>query len=194
VPLPPAARALIELVEGWRYEQLTMHVESWAFHASRAHGRLFSRREAAQAWYREEYEPIADFLEETGFGGPGTQTARYLRIVKLRNLLVHDRGWGEEVIDQLVEATRKPPPDQADERLRRILKELRRSQPQIGALDGTRRRTRRPVPLRTPARYGRDRTDPRAMRRRVTPLAVRLEGRLYARTRVRRRSGPRRWW
>jgi hypothetical protein len=136
VPLPPAARARVELIEGWRYEQLATHVEAWAFHASHAHGRLFSRREAAQAWYQEEYKPIADFLEETGFGGPGTQTARYLRTVKLRNLLLHDRGWGEEVIDELVEATRKPPPDECDERLRRILKELRRRQPQIGALAG----------------------------------------------------------
>jgi hypothetical protein len=58
---------------------------------------------------------------------------------------VHDRGWGEEVIDQLVEMTHKPPPDQGDERLRRILKELRRRQPQIGALADKRRR-RRAVP------------------------------------------------
>jgi hypothetical protein len=36
---------------------------------------------------------------------------RYLRIVKLRDLLVHDRGWSDEVIDELVDATRNPPPD-----------------------------------------------------------------------------------
>ena len=129
VPLPPAARARIELVEGWRYEQLTTHVESWAFHASHAHGRLLSRRHAALAWFREEYQPMMDFLEKTGFGGSGTQTARYLRTVKLRNLLVHNRGWSEEVIDQLVEATGKPPPDQDDERLHRILRELRAANP-----------------------------------------------------------------
>jgi hypothetical protein len=147
VPLAPAAAARIELVEGWRYEQLGTHVESWAFDASQTHGRLLSRHQAAQAWFREEYEPIADFLEETGFGGPGTQTTRYLRIVKLRNLVAHNRDWSDDVINDLVQATRKRPSDQDDERLHRILKELHRRHPDIGAPEVMRRRSQHAAAL-----------------------------------------------
>jgi hypothetical protein len=56
VPLPPAARARIELAEAWRYEILAKHVESWSFRASQAEGTVLSRAEAAEAWFNEEYE------------------------------------------------------------------------------------------------------------------------------------------
>jgi hypothetical protein len=55
VPLAAAARARIQLSEAWRYEQLSKHVESWAFRASQAEGRLLSRAAAAEAWFHEEY-------------------------------------------------------------------------------------------------------------------------------------------
>jgi hypothetical protein len=150
VPLPPAARARIELAEGWRYEQLATHVESWAFRASHAHGRLLSRGHAAEAWFREEYAPIADFLAETGFGGPGTETVRYLRTVKMRNLLLHRRDWSDDVIEQLQAATGKSAGEHDDEGLRRLLKEMRRRQPKISTPDGQRRRTRHPGPTPPP--------------------------------------------
>ena len=71
VPLAAAARARIQLSEAWRYEQLSKHVESWAFRASQAEGRLLSRAAAAQAWFHEEYMPVADALDELGIGGQG---------------------------------------------------------------------------------------------------------------------------
>jgi hypothetical protein len=125
VPLPTAARARIHVTEGWRWDQLTTHVESWAFRASHADGKLLSRAEAAQAWFDEEYEPIADVLDELGVGGPGTETTRYLRIVLLRNLLMHERGWSDEVIERLMAAIRSNAPDESDEIVHRILKEMR---------------------------------------------------------------------
>jgi hypothetical protein len=125
VPLPTAARARIQVTEGWRWDQLTTHVESWAFRASHADGKLLSRAEAAQAWFHEEYEPIADVLDELGVGGPGTETTRYLRIVLLRNLLMHERGWSDEVIERLMAAIRSNAPDESDEIVHRILKEMR---------------------------------------------------------------------
>jgi hypothetical protein len=125
VPLPDAARARIRIEEGWRYDQLSTHVESWAFRASQAGGRLLARAQAAEAWYREEYEPIADLLDELGIGGPGTETTRYLRIVKLRNLLMHERGWSDDVIEMLLEAIRSSARDEVDEVVHRILKEMR---------------------------------------------------------------------
>jgi hypothetical protein len=125
VPLPAEARQRIRIVEGWRYDQLSTHVESWAFRASQQEGRLLSRAEAAEAWFREEYEPIADMLDELNIGGPGTETTRYLRIVKLRNLLMHDRGWSDAVIEKLLDAIRSSAPNEVDEVVHRILKEMR---------------------------------------------------------------------
>ena len=127
VPLPAPARARIQIVEGWRYAQLSTHVESWAYRASHADGRLLSRAQAAEAWFREEYEPIADVLDELGIGGPGTETTRYLRVVKLRNLLMHDSGWTDDVIERLLGAIRDSAPDEVDEIVHRILKEMRQS-------------------------------------------------------------------
>jgi hypothetical protein len=125
VPLPPAARARIDLTEAWRYEQLSKHVESWAFRASQAEGRLFSRVAAAEAWFREEYEPIADALEELGIGGPGTETTRFLRVVLLRDLLLRTGGWSDALLEQLLDAIRGSAHGESDEIVQRILREVR---------------------------------------------------------------------
>ena len=57
--------------------QLSTHVESWSYRASHADGRLLSRAQAAEAWFHEEYEPIADVLDELGIGGPRTEPTRF---------------------------------------------------------------------------------------------------------------------
>ncbi|HYH91261.1 MAG TPA: hypothetical protein VEX67_18660, partial [Solirubrobacteraceae bacterium] len=75
--------------------------------------------------FREEYVPIADLLDELGIGGPGTETTRYLRIVLLRNLLMQDRTWSDQVIEKLLEAIRSNAPDESDEIVHRILREMR---------------------------------------------------------------------
>lgn len=125
VPLPPAARARIDLTEAWRYEQLSKHVESWSFRASQAEGRLLSRVAAAEAWFREEYEPIADALEELGIGGPGTKTTRFLRVVLLRDLLLRTGGWSDELLERLLDAIRGSAHGESDEIVQRILREMR---------------------------------------------------------------------
>jgi hypothetical protein len=125
VPLPPAARARIDLAEAWRYEQLAKHVESWSFRASQAEGRLLSRAAAAQAWFNEEYEPVADTLDELGIGGPGTETTRFLRVVLLRDLLLHTGGWSDGVLERLLDAIRGSAHGESDEIVQRILKEMR---------------------------------------------------------------------
>jgi hypothetical protein len=125
VPLPPAARARIDLTEAWRYEQLSKHVESWAFRASQVEGRLLSRVAAAEAWFRDEYEPIADALEELGIGGPGTQTTRFLRVVLLRDLLLSTGGWSDALLERLLDAIRGSVHGESDEIVQRILREMR---------------------------------------------------------------------
>jgi hypothetical protein len=125
VPLPAAARARIDLAEAWRYEQLAKHVESWSFRASQAEGRLLSRAAAAEAWFSDEYEPVADALDELGIGGPGTETTRFLRVVLLRDLLLRTGGWSDELLERLLDAIRGSGQGESDEIVQRILKEMR---------------------------------------------------------------------
>jgi hypothetical protein len=124
VPLSASARARIQITEAWRYEQLSKHVESWAFRASQADGRLLSRAAAADTWFHEEYEPVADALEELGIGGPGTETTRFLRVALLRDLLLSTGGWSDDVLERLLEALRSSARGETDEIVQRILKEM----------------------------------------------------------------------
>jgi hypothetical protein len=79
----------------WRHEQLSKHVESRAFRASQAQGRLLTRAAAAETWFCEEYEPVADALDELGIGGSGTETTRCLRVALLRDLQLDRRQRGQ---------------------------------------------------------------------------------------------------
>jgi hypothetical protein len=124
VPLPADQRQRIELSDEWRYAQLAALVESWAFRASHAREHLLSREEAAAAWFQEEYEPVTQVLRETGVGGPGTETERYLRVAILRYLLLHTHDWTDEVIERLLGELRAPASDD-DTMIRQMLKELR---------------------------------------------------------------------
>jgi hypothetical protein len=123
VPLPPAARARIALSDEWRYAQLASLVEAWGFRASQAQGRLLSRREVAEAWFRNEYEPIVEVLEETGAGGPGTEAERFLRLAMLRYLLLHTHDWTDDVVARLLGEVR-PPRSDDDTLVHQILTEM----------------------------------------------------------------------
>ena len=67
--------------------------------------------QAGEAWFHEEYEPIADLLDELGIGGPRTDATRYLRIVVLRNRLMDDPSWTDDVTERVLEAIRTNAPD-----------------------------------------------------------------------------------
>jgi hypothetical protein len=108
IPLPPAARARIQLSDEWRYAELAVLIEAWGFRASHARERLLSRPEMAGAWFRDEYLPIVDALNEAGIGGPGTEAERYLRIAMLRYLLLHNHDWSDETVEELLGEARAP--------------------------------------------------------------------------------------
>jgi hypothetical protein len=124
VPLPPAARARIQLKDEWRWALLANLVEAWGFRASHAHGRLLSREETARLWFEQEYEPVVNVLREEDIGGAGTETERYLRIVMLRFLLLYTWDWSDETLDRLLDAERAPGIEQ-DTMVQQILKEMR---------------------------------------------------------------------
>src|SRR3954466_3651069 len=62
VPLAPEQRARIQLEDEWRYAQLAMLVEAWAYRASHERGELLSRHEMAQRWFKEEDDHISQDL------------------------------------------------------------------------------------------------------------------------------------
>ncbi len=124
VPLPPEARARIHFRDEWRYAELASLVESWGFRASHARGRLLSREEMAETWFREEYEPVVEVLREADLGGSGSEAERYLRIAMLRYLLLHTHEWTDEVVARLLGEVRAPSSED-DTMVHQILEELR---------------------------------------------------------------------
>jgi hypothetical protein len=124
VPLPPAARARIQLWDEWRYAQLATLVEAWGYRASHAREQLLSREEMAKAWFEEEYEPVVQALQDAEIGGPGTETERYLRIAMLRFLLLYTWDWSDEIVERLFGEARAPGAEQ-DTMVHQILKEMR---------------------------------------------------------------------
>jgi hypothetical protein len=124
VPLQPQQRARIQLSDEWRYAQLGMLVEAWGFRASHERGRLLSRAEMAELWFREEYEPIAQTLRDAEAGGAGTETERYMRLAMLRYLLLHTHEWTDEMLERLLGEAHRPGVE-ADTMVHQFLKEMR---------------------------------------------------------------------
>jgi hypothetical protein len=80
----------------------------------------------AEAWFRDEYEPVVAVLREHEFGGPGTETERYLRIAMLRFLLLQTHDWTDEIAERLAGEIGSPSAAaEKDTMTHQILKELR---------------------------------------------------------------------
>jgi hypothetical protein len=122
VPLPASARERIQLSDEWRYAQLASHVESWAYRASLERERTLSRPEMALTWFREEYEPLVAMLRETGLGGGGTETERYLRVAMLRFLLLQRLDSPDDLAERLANPSKAA---EADTLTHQLLKEMR---------------------------------------------------------------------
>ncbi len=102
VPLPPEARGRIQLSDPWDYGKLAEGVEAWGFRTIQARRELLSREEVAEAWFREDYEPIVAALSEAGMlGEEETETEAYMRIVSERYLLMRSHEWDESVLERL---------------------------------------------------------------------------------------------
>jgi len=123
VPLPPAARKRIQLTDEWRYAQLGTLIEGWAYRASLDREHLMSREEMAEAWFREEYEPVVKALRDADAGGPGSETERYLRIAMLRYLLLQNHDWDDKLVERLLGEAREPGAGE-DTMVHQLLKEM----------------------------------------------------------------------
>jgi hypothetical protein len=102
VPLPDALRNRIQLSDEWRYAHLATLIEAWGLRASYAREHLLTRKEVAEAWFREEYEPVVEVMSEAQIGGKGTDAERYLRIATLRFLLLQTHEWTDEIVERLL--------------------------------------------------------------------------------------------
>lgn len=126
VPLPPEERKRIQLSDEWRYAQLATLIESWGYRVSLERDRVMPRRELAITWFREEYEPLVDMLRETGLGGGGTETERYLRVSMLRFLLLQRWDISDDLAERLAGEIKRPSKAaEADTMTHQILKEMR---------------------------------------------------------------------
>lgn len=101
VPLDPSARREVRLTDEWRYAELAEGVEAWAFRTMQEREEVMDRREAASAWYREEFTPVVELLREAGLQGSGTSADAYLHVANERYRLLRTHEWSTDVIDRL---------------------------------------------------------------------------------------------
>jgi hypothetical protein len=102
VPLPPEARARIQLSDPWQYGDLAEAVEAWGFRVMQATGQFMTREQVAETWFREDYEPIVATLREAGMiGDRETETEAYMRVVAERYFLMRTHEWDEGVLERL---------------------------------------------------------------------------------------------
>ena len=124
VPLPADAREQIKLSDEWRYAALAESVEAWGFRSIQATGETMTRREIAEAWFHEEYEPVVEMLREADLVRRGTETESYMRVAHLRYLILRTHSWDDDVIEA-VRRELETPSWEEDTMVRRLRKELR---------------------------------------------------------------------
>jgi hypothetical protein len=106
VPLPAEARKRIQLSDPWDYAKLAEGVEAWGFRAIQFRGQFMSRDEVAEAWFREDYEPIVAALREADLLGDTSETEAYMRVVSERYLLLRSHDWDEGVLERVARELR----------------------------------------------------------------------------------------
>jgi len=125
VPLPPDARKRIHLSDEWTYAALAEAVEAWGFRVIQARQQPMSRQEVAEAWFREEYEPVVAMLDEAGLIPKGvTDTEAYMHVAALRYMILRTHEWDDQIIDAIRRDLEHPSRDD-DTLVRRLRRELR---------------------------------------------------------------------
>jgi hypothetical protein len=99
-------------------------VEAWGFRREQGTGEALSRPDVAEAWFREEYEPVVEMLQEAGLARKGTATEAYMRVSHLRYLILRTHEWDDSVIERLQAELERPSWDE-DTMVKRLRKELR---------------------------------------------------------------------
>jgi hypothetical protein len=125
VPLTDEERERIRLSDEWRYAALAEAVEAWGFRAAQARGEPLSRRDIAESWFRDEYEPVVEMLREAQLVPKGvSDTEAYMKVAHLRYLLLRTHEWDDEVIEA-VRRDLEHPGLEDDTMVRKLRRELR---------------------------------------------------------------------
>ena len=101
VPLSAAARDRIKLSDEEHFAMLAEQVEAWGFRLIQERSQPLGRREVAELWFREEYEPVVEMLREAELIGKLTETEAYMKVSGLRYMLLRTHSWDEQVIERL---------------------------------------------------------------------------------------------
>jgi hypothetical protein len=101
VPLAAEPRARVRPSDPWDYGALAEGVEAWGMRAMQARGEFMPREEVAEAWYRDDYLPVADMLREAGLIDDRNETDVYMRVVSDRYRLMRTHEWGEDILTEL---------------------------------------------------------------------------------------------
>jgi hypothetical protein len=123
VPLPPDALGRVQLSDEWRFAALAEGVEAWGFRYMQGRGELLTREQVAEAWYREEYEPVVELLREAGMIA-GTEAEAYMKVVALRYLLLRTHAWDDEVMERLRVELERPALGDEDTLVHQLRSEL----------------------------------------------------------------------
>jgi hypothetical protein len=124
VPLAAEARERIHLSDEWRYAALAEAVEAWGFRAAQARREPLSRRDVAESWFRDEYEPVVGMLREAQLVPKGVSgTEAYMKVAHLRYLLLRTHDWTDDVIDA-VRRDLEHPGLEDDTMVRKLRREL----------------------------------------------------------------------
>ena len=84
-----------------------------------------SRHEVAEAWFREEYEPVVAMLDEAKLIPKGvTDTEAYMHVAALRYMILRTHEWNDSIIDAIRRDLEHPGQDD-DTFVRRLRRELR---------------------------------------------------------------------
>ena len=123
VPLPERARERIRLKDPRGYAFLAEGVEAWGFRVIQARGEFLDRKEMAEAWFTEEYEPVVEMLREAGVAGKAQETDAYVAAVTLRYMLLTTHEWDDEILERVREQIEHP--SWEDTQIRNLRKDLR---------------------------------------------------------------------
>ena len=83
-----------------------------------------SRPEVAEAWFRDEYEPVIEMLREAQLVPKGvTDTEAYMKVAHLRYLILRTHEWDDAVIDAIRRDLESPGQDD-DTMVRKLRREL----------------------------------------------------------------------
>ena len=101
VSLPSEARQQIKLDDETGFAMLAEQVEAWGFRLIQELREPLDRREVAERWFRDEYQPVVAMLREADLIGKRTETEAYMAISGQRYMLLRTHAWDDAVIERL---------------------------------------------------------------------------------------------